>query len=159
MPVMARTGRASGARVGGASRRGAADSPLARFCRSLPGTTQDVKWVDDLVFSVGGKMYASFHVDDRHRLGFKCTEQDMLRLVQIDGIIPAPYAARFGWVSVLRRGVLGAAELRRLIRKSYGLVVEGLPGRVRRELEEKAGGTRRRRPTRSAAGPAGRGGT
>jgi predicted DNA-binding protein (MmcQ/YjbR family) len=28
------------------------------LCRSLPGVTEDVKWENDLIFSVGGKMFA-----------------------------------------------------------------------------------------------------
>jgi predicted DNA-binding protein (MmcQ/YjbR family) len=114
-----------------ATRRSAS---LKDLCRSLPGTTEDVKWGDDLVFSVGGKMYAAFDLDNEHELGFKCDEQEFLRLIQNDGIVPAPYAARFFWVKVQRRAALSAPELRRLIRRSYDLVLEKLPAKTRREI-------------------------
>lgn len=113
---------------------GAAPDPLKAFCRSIPGTTEDIKWGDDLVFSIGGKMYAAFDVDDGPELGFKCDDDDYDRLTEIDGIIPAPYAARWGWVMVKRRAALGDAELKRLLRKARDLVYAKLPARVRREI-------------------------
>ncbi len=121
-------------RRGKRRRAKAGGSPLQEFCRSLPGTTEDIKWEHDLVFSVGGKMYAGFDVDDADQFGFKCDDIEFERLTKIDGIIPAPYAARFGWVSVRRRGVLPLSTLKKLIRRSYGLVVEGLARKVREEL-------------------------
>jgi predicted DNA-binding protein (MmcQ/YjbR family) len=120
------------------------DGRLADFCRGLAGTTEDIKWWEHLVFSVGGKMFASFTIDEPGRFGFKCDEDDFDRLTAIPGIIPAPYAARFGWVTFERRGVLRAAELRRLLRKSHGIVVRALPARVQREIEQTAGRGERR---------------
>ena len=113
-------------------------SELKAYCRSLAGTTEDVKWVDDLVFSVGGKIYAAFDLDDEDEFGFKCDDDDFDRLLEIDGIIPAPYAARFGWVKVQRRGVLKLGEAKGLIRKSYDLVFERLTKRVQREIQGEA---------------------
>ena len=109
-------------------------TPLARYCRTLPGTTEDIKWEDDLVFSVASKMYAAFDLENSDELGFKCDDAEFERLTRIDGIIPAPYAARFGWVKVTRKGVLPLPELKRLIRRSYDLVVEKLPAKTRAGL-------------------------
>ena len=39
------------------------------FCRTLEGTTEDVKRGSDLVFSVGGKIYAVVCLDPPHTLG------------------------------------------------------------------------------------------
>jgi len=36
---------------------------LQAYCRSLPGATEDIKWGNDLVFSVGGKMFAGFDTE------------------------------------------------------------------------------------------------
>lgn len=107
--------------------------PLKDFCRSLPGTTEDIKWGDNQVFSVGKKMYAGFDIDSENAFGFKC-DDDFDRLTRIDGIIPAPYAARFGWVSVTRPAVFPKKEWRRLLRKSYDLVVAKLPARTRQAI-------------------------
>lgn len=118
-----------------AKRRASGHSALQDFCRALPGTTEDIKWEHDLVFSVGGKMYAAFDVEDADQLGFKCDDMEFERLTRVDGVIPAPYAARFGWVKVTRRGALPAAALRALIRRSHELVLAQLPAKVRAALK------------------------
>ena len=46
-------------------------SRLYDLCRSLPGATEDVKWDNDLVFSVGGKMFACFSLPEGNPLSFK----------------------------------------------------------------------------------------
>ena len=107
---------------------------LKDFCRSLPGATEDIKWGDDHVFSVGAKMFAAFDVDGESRYGFKCDDEDFDRLTEREGVIPAPYAARFGWVSVRERGALTRVEARAQIRKSYELVFAKLPKRVRDDI-------------------------
>jgi predicted DNA-binding protein (MmcQ/YjbR family) len=107
---------------------------LLKLCRSLPHATQDVKWKKDLVFSVGGKMFACFNLEDERHVGFKTTPQKFRELIQQPGIIPAPYAARFHWVSLERTTALPAAQLKQLITESYLLVAEKLPAGVRRKL-------------------------
>lgn len=58
---------------------------------------------------------------------FKVTPEEFASLCENDGIIPAPYAARFHWIALERRDALPTAELARLVRQSYDLVVAGLP--------------------------------
>lgn len=105
--------------------------PVAKFCRGLPAVTEDIKWGDNLVFSVGNKMFCVIDVDDASQFSFKCDEDDFDRLCDVPGIVPAPYAARFGWVKIQNRQALSASETRSLIRKSYDLVRAKLPKRVR----------------------------
>lgn len=47
------------------------EDSLVRICRSLPGATEDGRWGDNLIFSVGGKMFAGFDLPDLQPLGFK----------------------------------------------------------------------------------------
>jgi predicted DNA-binding protein (MmcQ/YjbR family) len=133
-PKAAKPAKAPARRAGGA--RGSAD--LRALCRSLPGVTEDIKWEDDLIFSIGGKMFAGFDVEDSEYLGFKCDDDDFDDLVERgakDGsAIPAPYAARFGWVKVRRGGAVSDAELRLLLKKAHSLVAAKLPKRTRLEL-------------------------
>ena len=119
--------------MGKRSNRAPADD-LKAICRSLPGTTEDVKWADNHVFSVGGKMFAVFDMDDRELYSFKCDDDDFDELTERDGLIPAPYAARFGWVKVQTPGALAPAEAGRLIRRSHALVASKLTRKLRREL-------------------------
>ena len=53
---------------------------LRQICRALPGTTEDVKWGQDLCFCVGGKMFAALNLEPPHQLGFKCTPENFAEL-------------------------------------------------------------------------------
>jgi predicted DNA-binding protein (MmcQ/YjbR family) len=108
--------------------------PLVTFCRKLPHATEDIKWKKDLCFSIGGTMFAVFTVDDPNWVGFKTTPATFADLTKQTGIIPAPYAARFHWVSVRDPKALPRDALKELIRQSYDLVAAKLPRKVRQEL-------------------------
>jgi len=110
------------------------DDPLLAVCRSLPGATEDVKWGSDLVFSVGGKMFAGFQLPERAPLGFKVDPATFDMLIGHDGIIPAPYAARFHWVSVTDRTRVPLRTLKDLLTESHRLVAEKLPLKTRKKL-------------------------
>ena len=47
------------------------DDALYEYCRGLPGVTEDIKWGHDLIFSVGGKMFAGFQQPKGQPFGFK----------------------------------------------------------------------------------------
>lgn len=100
---------------------------VRKICRALPGTTEDVKWGSDLVFSVGGKMFTVVCLDPPHTVAFKCAPDAFAELIERDGVIPAPYLARAMWVQERSADVIDRRELQALIRASYDLVVAGLP--------------------------------
>ena len=108
--------------------------PLLDFCRSLPGVTEDVKWGHDLIFSVGGKMFAGFQLPDGQPVGFKVDDAVFAGLVGIDGFIPAPYMAKHHWVSVVDRSKVPRKELEKLLAESHRLVAEKLPLKTRKAL-------------------------
>jgi predicted DNA-binding protein (MmcQ/YjbR family) len=112
-------------------------------CRSMPGVTEDVKWDDDLVFSVGGKMFAVTMLEPPHRLSFKCTPEEYADLIERQGVIPAPYLARAHWVSLEDRSAMDDGELQERLSNSYALVKAKLPKKVREGLDA--------RPARKAA--------
>lgn len=107
---------------------------LTEHCRTLPGTTEDIKWGAALVFSVVTKMYVMFDLEDQRQFSFQCDEDDFDRLTEMDGIIPAPYVARMGWVKVLPHAKITMPELRRLLTKGHGIVAKKLPKKTQREL-------------------------
>lgn len=109
-------------------------SQLREYCLSFPGATEDVKWQKDLCFCVGAKMFCVTDVDGSGSFSFKCTPEKFAELVEIGGIIPAPYAARYHWVAVERTDVLPQSELKQLIAESYKLIFEKLPKRLRVEI-------------------------
>jgi predicted DNA-binding protein (MmcQ/YjbR family) len=104
------------------------------FCRRLPHVTEDVKWGNDLVFSIGGKMFAVFDQTGGIRFSVKTTPGSFAVLTTRKGIIPAPYVARYHWISLEGPNVLPRKEIEELIRESYHLVALGLPARIRRQL-------------------------
>jgi predicted DNA-binding protein (MmcQ/YjbR family) len=108
---------------------------LRRFCLSLPHATEGVQWDNDLLFRVGGKMFAVASLDvTPTRVSFKCTPEKFAELVEQDGITPAAYMARIHWVTLHRLDALAEAETESLIRESYGMVWEKLTKKLRAEL-------------------------
>jgi predicted DNA-binding protein (MmcQ/YjbR family) len=108
------------------------------FCLSLPHATEGVQWGDDLLFRVGGKMFAVVALEPlaSNRLAFKCAPEKFEELIELDGIIPAPYMARNKWVSLQRFDALPDAEIESLIRDSYEMVFRKLPKKARADLKQ-----------------------
>ncbi len=110
---------------------------LQRLCRDLPGTTEDLKWGHNLVFSVSGKMYALISFDeDPPRVAFKTEPAMFEALTHQDGIIPAPYLARAHWVTLLHPEVLPDEALEEHVLESYRLVFERLTKKAQRQISE-----------------------
>lgn len=108
---------------------------IRKFCLSLPGATEDVKWGSDLTFSVGKKMFAVTALETAQQsISFKCTPEKFAELVERDGIFPAHYVARYHWVTVENPDALKAGELKDLIKQSYRMVWEKLPKAVKNKL-------------------------
>jgi predicted DNA-binding protein (MmcQ/YjbR family) len=125
------------------------------FCLSLPAATEDIKWGSDLVFSVGGKMFAVVNTERPHTLSFKCTPEMFAELTERDGIIPAPYLARAMWVQERSVGdVLDRREMEELLRTAYDLVVSTLPKSKRpgASLKRATQSPSRRRPSTRSRG-------
>jgi len=106
-------------------------------CLSFPHVTEEVLWGNDLVFKIGGKMFAVAVLGGTsdHCLSFKCTPERFAELIEQEGINPAPYVARYHWVALERFDVLPAKELKALLRHAYDLVLAKLPRKARAELD------------------------
>jgi predicted DNA-binding protein (MmcQ/YjbR family) len=108
---------------------------LREVCLSFPGTTEQVQWGCDLVFKVGGKMFAVTPLEPAPvYLSFKASPENFAELTERPHIIPAPYLARAQWVALQTRDALPAEELARFLRDSYDLVFAKLPKRTRDTL-------------------------
>jgi predicted DNA-binding protein (MmcQ/YjbR family) len=101
---------------------------LEDLCAAWPGVASSVKWEDDLVFTVAGKMFAVFCLRGPHRqrLSFKVDPQRFLELTDQPGIAPAAYMARAFWISIAEPERFARAKLAEFVRHSYDLVREGL---------------------------------
>jgi predicted DNA-binding protein (MmcQ/YjbR family) len=124
--------------------------PLAAHCRTLPGVTEEVKWGDDLVFSVAEKMFCVFSIEGGQlvRLSVKVDDHRFLEYTDRPQFIPAPYLARAHWVSVVDRKGLTPAELKAMIARSHALVVAKLPRKAQAAMLAK--GVTAKRPTAAA---------
>ena len=106
------------------------------FCLALPHVSETVQWGNDLVFKIGGKMFAvaSLEAASDHCLSFKSTPEKFAELVEEDGIMPAPYVARYHWVALERFNVMSDSELKTHLRTAYDLVLEKLPRKLKAKL-------------------------
>lgn len=111
----------------------------------LPHVIETMQWGDNLVFwvgdkTVGGKMFAVVNLDAgagmlKHGVAsFASGKERAAELLEIDGIFPAPYLARAGWVAVERWGVLRRTEWDAELRAAHGWVLGRLPVKVRKVL-------------------------
>jgi predicted DNA-binding protein (MmcQ/YjbR family) len=109
---------------------------LREYCLSLPQVTEEVLWQKDLVFKIGGKMFAVIGLDagPASQFSFRCTPEEFAELTERDGIIPTPYAARYHWVAVQKPGALNQAEIKRLINDSYEMAKAGLKKKSQAQL-------------------------
>ena len=109
---------------------------LRKFCLSMPGATEDVKWGADLCFSVGGKMFCVTGADSASSgMSFKCTPEKFNELIERQGIDPAAYVGRYKWVHVADLGAVTPAELKELIKMSYQLVFDKLPPKIKKSIQ------------------------
>ena len=107
---------------------------LRKYCLSLPAVTEDVKWENDLVFSVGNKMFCAAGLRQPLQFSFKVADEDFEEMVLTEGFKPAPYLARAKWVLATSPSRLHAEEWKKYIKQSYELVKNKLPQKTRLEL-------------------------
>jgi predicted DNA-binding protein (MmcQ/YjbR family) len=67
---------------------------LRKICSSLPAVTEDIKWGNDLVFSVGDKMFCVASLEPPFSSSFKVSDDEFDELSNQEGFAPAPYMAR-----------------------------------------------------------------
>ncbi|HTM51473.1 MAG TPA: MmcQ/YjbR family DNA-binding protein [Bryobacteraceae bacterium] len=109
---------------------------VRQYCLSFRHATETIQWGNDLVFKVGGKMFAVAALEPGgHWLSFKCTPEEFATLTERLGIVPAPYLARAQWVALETADALPRTEIQRLIRDSYGLVIAKLPKKAQAGLD------------------------
>jgi predicted DNA-binding protein (MmcQ/YjbR family) len=105
---------------------------LRELCLSFPGATEQIQWGYDLLFKVGGKMFAVTPLEPAPVcLSFKASPENFAELTERPNVIPAPYLARAQWVALQTRDALPPEELARLLRESYDMVFARLPKKIR----------------------------
>ncbi len=107
---------------------------LRQYCLSLPQVTEDVKWEKNLCFSIGDKMFCIGSLDDNFSFSFKVMEEEFDELCNLEGIVPAPYLARYKWILIQNPACLSDKEWQDLIKQSYGLIKSNLPKSILKKL-------------------------
>jgi predicted DNA-binding protein (MmcQ/YjbR family) len=110
---------------------------LKAICRNWPGVVSSVKWDNDLVFAVAGKMFAVYclHGPHRGRISFKVDAERFLELTDQPGITSAAYMARAFWVSIAEPDRFARQKIGEFVRRSYELVRAGLSKRQQAALD------------------------
>ena len=123
---------------------------LRKLCLSFPGATEQIQWGSDLLFKVGGKMFAVTPLEPAPVcLSLKASPENFAELTERPNIIPAPYLARAQWVALQTRDAISPNELAQLLRESYNLVAAKLRKKVRDSISASKPAPAKRR-TKSA---------
>jgi len=124
---------------------------LRELCLSFPGTTEQIQWGCDLLFKVGGKMFAITPLEPAPVcLSFKTPPEKFAELTERPDIIPAPYLARAQWVALETRDALPQGELAGLLRESYEMIAAKLPKKIRESLSAPTSAARKSSRKKSA---------
>jgi predicted DNA-binding protein (MmcQ/YjbR family) len=111
---------------------------IREICLALPHAEETFNWGHRLVYwvgarEIGGKMFATTDVDGTGTgvLWFHAGPERFHELVEIEGIIPAPYMARAWWVTLERWDALRPREIEADLVRAHALIYEKLPKRVK----------------------------
>jgi predicted DNA-binding protein (MmcQ/YjbR family) len=115
------------------------ENDLDVFSAPWAGVSKDIKWEDDLVFSVSGKMFAVYCMrgPDKGRLSFKVDSDRFLELTDQPGIVPAHYMARAFWITLVEPERFSREKIENFVRHSYELVRATLSKRLQATLVAK----------------------
>ncbi len=114
---------------------------IRALCIALPHVCETLNWGHHLVYwvgdrAIGGKMFAMTDLDGSGTgvLWFHAGKERFHELLEIDGVIAAPYLAKAGWVTVERWDALRSREFEQELRRAHALIYEKLPKRTRTVL-------------------------
>jgi predicted DNA-binding protein (MmcQ/YjbR family) len=108
---------------------------IQTICRAWPGVTEDVKWGNDLVFSVGGKMFCVAGLDQSPTTAsFKVTDEEFDEISNAPGFKPAPYVAKYKWVWIEDIRKMKKSDWKKYLRQSFELVGAKLPAKLKKQI-------------------------
>lgn len=108
---------------------------IQSICQKFKGVTSDIKWGEHVCFNVGGKMFLITAPDQfPPSASIKVSDEEFVRLPDIEGIIPAPYLARHKWVRLNSISIWTFRQWEHYIETAYKLVFNKLPGKTKKEI-------------------------
>lgn len=110
------------------------------YCLEKKGVTEELPFgPDNLVFKLMGKMFALASLDEVPlRVNLKCDPEKAVSLREEypDLVLPGYHMNKTHWNTVVLDGFLPNSLIFGLIDHSYDLVLQGLPKKLKKELEE-----------------------
>jgi predicted DNA-binding protein (MmcQ/YjbR family) len=114
---------------------------IRAFLLTLPHVVETMQWGANLVFwvgdkAIGGKMFALVNLDGDGKaiISYAAGPERYTELLEIDGILPAPYMARIYWVAVERWSVFRTPEWEQQLHSAHALTLAKLPPKTRTTL-------------------------
>jgi predicted DNA-binding protein (MmcQ/YjbR family) len=114
---------------------------IRAFLLTLPHVVETMQWGANLVFwvgdkAIGGKMFALVNLDGDGKavISYAAGPERYPELLELDGIIPAPYMARIFWVAVERWNVFRTPEWEQQLHAAHALTIAKLPPKTRTAL-------------------------
>jgi len=108
---------------------------IRKCCMSFPHATEQIQWGSDLVFKIGGKMFAVTATEPAPvYCSFKASPEKFAELIECPGVIPAPYLARAQWVAMESADAIPAALFYSQQKQAYEIVKAGLSKKAQAEL-------------------------
>jgi predicted DNA-binding protein (MmcQ/YjbR family) len=106
------------------------------FCLSLPYVTEGFPFdANTLVFKVSGKMFALLDVEVFDGINLKCNPDEAVELRETySGITGGYHMNKKHWNTVNLHADVDDKFLYELTKKSYDLVFNGLPKKIKNEL-------------------------
>ncbi len=113
------------------------------FLLTLPHVVETVQWGDNLVFwvgdkAIGGKMFALIDLDPARSshpvISFPVGAEAFPDLLEIEGLVPAPYFARIHWVAATHWSVFTTTQWQDHLHHAHALTLAKLAPRTRRIL-------------------------
>jgi predicted DNA-binding protein (MmcQ/YjbR family) len=114
---------------------------IRAYILTLPHAVETMQWGANLVFwvgdkAIGGKMFALVNLDGDAKgvISYSAGPERYNDLLEIEGIIPAPYMARIFWVAAERWDVFRTTEWEQELLAAHTLTFNKLPARTRAVL-------------------------
>jgi predicted DNA-binding protein (MmcQ/YjbR family) len=114
---------------------------IRTYLLTLPHAVETMQWGANLVFwvgdkTIGGKMFALVNLDGDGKavISYAAGPECYSELLEIEGVIPAPYMARIYWVAVERWNVFRTTEWEQQLSAAHALTFNKLPPRTRAVL-------------------------
>jgi predicted DNA-binding protein (MmcQ/YjbR family) len=121
---------------------------LRAYLLTLPYVAETMQWGANLVFwagdkAIGGKMLALIDLDEpldpavgrpHLVLSYSAGPERYADLLELDGLVPAPYMARIHWVAAESWKVFTDAEWHRELHAAYEITLAKLSPKTRKVL-------------------------